>query len=1175
MTKKQDGKRYNAKEIRKHYHHPKTREIIKIFAEHDGAVKAIKHDDKGLYKYRKDKRRLINPKDDKDYDYITKNVKRVLLTTLNHFQPAVFKDWQPRDAESPGTFQETKYLMLSVDIDLADKHTVHDKKALAALETAGKYLHQILSNLTNGNILALFSGNGIYIHLHPLFAHLPDDYKGNEREQLYDILTKAFNLYLQELESDLYLEHPEVHGLIKIDAINNRKRYFKTVLSLHKRLPYVVYPIDNDAFGIPLKTIPLSSEDLQAAEDRIHSFMAAGLTREPMQKLKEALIKYEDDIKVKKQEYQELNIDIPDAAISIDIIKSEPVTAAIFHPDGWLKGNTRRVAYMASVLHLCGWDDNSIHEYIEGIAKDWNVGALSHVIDSWIGMHPPNMDTIYNKGSNYPMMNMGDCLQYLPDKPDYQSPLYEIFKKAGIKNQADEPTPEPGVDIKLEYPTEHLSGYNDLKTATDLFGDHYRPIFKALWYQMMGYMIRSANIHAGRIKTDGRISALYPIKAGHGKGELKRTIQSFVKYFDGLYGEPTSLHAEQLVGKTSKKPKTDEYIQRHGYLADDWLVIDEAFNLLSSNELHYSEARKYIRTALDRYPGNTITKRTTEYGRDAPLEYDPICPITLFLQPKVFENDILVLEGDIRRVICPYVNMTGIDKFDAYKQNIFDESDNKVFLKKFCTYIEGLQVFDEFKITTDSKVEFLKLFKDFMDYGLNYNEKIRNFSDINDFTVQIQFLKFAAIQAFQHGRNTIQIEDVQLAYIDLFEIMNHTFQYVNAKIPGYLNYGEGWKGAELKDQEIITWMHQQNAINEGSAITNDLYLDQVMDVYGVKERQAKEIKSKHIDKGWIENKRLHRGAIVWLKFIPENLKGIKCKMQSGYNVEGASDEYSIQYYLLLNNYYNILKRVHAGNEIKDSNPTASCTLCTPENNTTPQPLDNIKNEPESINHTTKTISTLPEDVMFCVVQIMNMHRDGIIKYEFRDMLMEMLEAEDTHLMTQYEATLIDEGHLIFQDPDLIPTDKMLAVMDDIFTKDPTSTTTDVHHDTSTPNTTTIPPKAKATASASASAYSEDGDMSNFGPLQVKHKPNTSTRKTSVQVAWDALRLDQAHGLPLKDFTRYVYDNMKLEMWEDAEAVRDKLIRNGWIYQPRGTDMIKPSDQIIDRAENSTDFKKLT
>ena len=48
----------------------------------------------------------------------------------------------------------------------------------------------------------MFSGNGVYIHLHPHLAYLGDGYTADEKVDLFDELTKAFNLYLQALESD-------------------------------------------------------------------------------------------------------------------------------------------------------------------------------------------------------------------------------------------------------------------------------------------------------------------------------------------------------------------------------------------------------------------------------------------------------------------------------------------------------------------------------------------------------------------------------------------------------------------------------------------------------------------------------------------------------------------------------------------------------------------------------------------------------------------------------------------------------------------------------------------------------------------------------------------------------------------------------------------------------------
>lgn len=193
-----------------------------------------------------------------------------------------------------------------------------------------------------------------------------------------------------------------------------------------------MFPIDpEDDFQIPLKSIPLSEDDLQEAERLVHDFMTEEITKKARKDLLEVLKPCTEQIKINKREYKELDIKIPEEAIPIDIIKSEPVTAAIMHPDGWSKGNTRRAAYMAAILNLSGWDADSIHEYIEGIASDWNVGALSHVIDSWIdGMYPPSIPKIYEKGSGYPMMNFGDLIMHLPDKPDYHSPLKEIFRKA-------------------------------------------------------------------------------------------------------------------------------------------------------------------------------------------------------------------------------------------------------------------------------------------------------------------------------------------------------------------------------------------------------------------------------------------------------------------------------------------------------------------------------------------------------------------------------------------------------------------------------------------------------------------------------------------------------------------------------------------------------------------------
>lgn len=119
----------------------------------------------------------------RDYQYIARKVDRIILSTLNVFDTDVFNDWQPKDSDiSPGGFAETEYLMLSVDIDLTTGHDVRDKKSLAALRTAAKFIYDELSAHTDGNILVLFSGNGVYLHLHPQFAYPGVGFTGKEKK---------------------------------------------------------------------------------------------------------------------------------------------------------------------------------------------------------------------------------------------------------------------------------------------------------------------------------------------------------------------------------------------------------------------------------------------------------------------------------------------------------------------------------------------------------------------------------------------------------------------------------------------------------------------------------------------------------------------------------------------------------------------------------------------------------------------------------------------------------------------------------------------------------------------------------------------------------------------------------------------------------------------------------
>jgi len=884
-----------------HYQNLGVREIINRFSTYNGSIKAGVFDNKGWYKYRGDKRRLIQLVDNDDYQYLVNKHEKRILGTLNYFRPSFFQEWQKKPSNSEGSLgglEDTCYYMLSIDVDLANDYTVDDDKASEALETAVRFIAQDLRKVVNDKFLILFSGNGIYFHLHPEFAssNETNDAACDERVAELQNIMDAFNLYIQALEKKLFQKYPDVHGIVKIDAINNRKRVFKLPMTTHKDLPYLVYPIDTKNIQIPLKQIPLTKNEIANAKQLINEFFNALPEPEEHKNLNKLLKSYRKPKNVCIESETSIISEVPPVPIPIDIIKEERICEKIFDLKSWPKGNTRRVAFMTTVLRRSGWKTRATKKFVMETGIHWKVGALEHVIDSWMDFNPPNVETIYSTGSDYPEMTMGDLVDYLPPEPEYYKVMDEIFRIARLNGYKVPKTNQctgkgETRSVKLKYKTKHLLGFQDLAAATSLFGNEYNIIFKVLWYTLMSLKISLSSVKVGHVNVDGRISPLFVLPAGRGKGQIKGVIKQVVESLNLDYGEPTSFHPEQLVGKTIKD-KHNEFHHNLGYLNDDYVVIDEAYQLLTSNDLKYSEARKYIRVALDPYPKNSVQKRTTEYGRDGALKFNPRCPISLFVQPIVFDNEILVLEGDIRRFTVAYTMIQSSNNAKILAKRIFDETDYQEALDNFVKLLSSLQPSGSFRFAESAKIALMELAVDLDRRASSYSFKIANLNNSSSLTNQDTLVKFAAIQAFQRGRSTVEKIDVIFAYIDLFEILEHTYQFIEAKIPGSLDYGEGWHGAIQKDQEVLRWLYDNGNINEANAIPKQDYLDKIMELQGIQKRQAENVLKKHIEvHGWVEKTKRNRNVFVWLKFQPDECNN--CNVQPDFNFEYES---YIQYY---------------------------------------------------------------------------------------------------------------------------------------------------------------------------------------------------------------------------------------------------------------------------------------
>ena len=478
-------------------------------------------------------------------------------------------------------------------------------------------------------------------------------------------------------------------------------------------------------------------------------------------------------------------------------------------------------------------------------------------------------------------------------------------KNTAVTIDKDEERDTNKFNMDLYYPSGHMLGFNDLKASTRLFGAEYDLIFIALWYNVMSSLIATKELRLGQIRTDGRINVLWPIKSGGGKESIKNSIKGIQRDLNVYCSEPTSLHAEQLIGKVVKNLKNKEYEEIKGFLADDYVIIDEAYNLLTSQELHYSEARKYIRTALDPYPHNTVTKRPTDIPREFALTYEPKCPMSLFVQPFQFGNDLLVMEGDIRRFIVPYVEMIGIDRIDAFKKRILNEHDDSQSMNNFCKLLKNIEIPSEFKLTEDAVIRFLELSVDLRERGLSYSEKIKYFTDNMEFTIQNFLLKFSVVQSLQKGSSIVGVQEVEFAYIDLFQILEHTYKFIELKIPGHMNYGESWKGALLKDQDVLRWLYEKDATSyENSTTSIGEYQIQIQNVFRVHERQARNIMNNHIKNGWVSKKQGYHQSLIWLNFEPTTSYQQERKYSPYSSQNGTINKHNLEYYKIIKKYYN-------------------------------------------------------------------------------------------------------------------------------------------------------------------------------------------------------------------------------------------------------------------------------
>ena len=436
--------------------------------------------------------------------------------------------------------------------------------------------------------------------------------------------------------------------------------------------------------------------------------------------------------------------------------------------------------------------------------------------------------------------------------------------------------PSPKKDttkFKMKYPTSHLEGFDDLFISTRLIGDEYIPIIKAVYYSLVSVILSKAELRLGGVLADGRISLLIVMKSGSGKGEIKRVIKAVLEHIDKTVVEPTSYHPEQFIGKTriiKAKGGKEEYKQVPGHLSHDYVIIDESKDFLTSKDPVHSESRKYLRQALDIFPNNKITKKPVDIPSEHALSFISNCCVCIIVQPYSL-NEEFALDGDLRRIIVPYVNIAPRDPLQGLTERILNDADDKMAIDQFGEFVRSLSdVKGKFEFTDDAKETFSELSLLLIGRGFLVSPKIKNYVELAKFTIQNNFLRFAAVQALIDKTTKIETKHVELAFIDLIEFMELNYDFIEKKVKGELDYGEKWHGATSKDQEALKWLHDEGATSlEDSKVSIKDYKGKIGEICNLKEKAARNIMHQHEKEGWIKTKKGQHDSKVWLAFDPE------------------------------------------------------------------------------------------------------------------------------------------------------------------------------------------------------------------------------------------------------------------------------------------------------------------
>jgi hypothetical protein len=340
---------------------------------------------------------------------------RTLYQTLNVFDPGLRGVFRPKEKITPenplGTPADTQAYTLGCDIDKGHGCNIEDFETKQAVDAAAQFLVADLKrNGIHDSVWVLFSGGGIYVHIHHGICQ-PGTIEG--RDEFLEMVTDCFNGYIAHISEEFFSIHPECKGKVKYDALNNSKRIFKCILSIHKSKPYAVTPLDRDAIRIDFERarVPLKPDMIEEARNWYSTY-------DPAERV--PLLKLLDQFQIPKEERKkrsDKDSKEPFAfAVKIDCKDFPPCIKHIIDTTNTGGGKTRFSAVLSTFLFQAGWSEDEAWEVVKTVSERNGLDNAHHIFDSCFGrISCPSCKTIQNDEAGYPhlgLKGLGAC------KPD-------------------------------------------------------------------------------------------------------------------------------------------------------------------------------------------------------------------------------------------------------------------------------------------------------------------------------------------------------------------------------------------------------------------------------------------------------------------------------------------------------------------------------------------------------------------------------------------------------------------------------------------------------------------------------------------------------------------------------------------------------------------------------------